>query len=188
MFDSSEKLSTTPISSKKQNLNPKPEIEDEFAPSASKQKTTSQTTGSKIKLASVSKQEVHFDNESKEIENKENNPDNADLESPSRRSLKPVSDYVKTPFSKIKENEDDLNSVNKSVSKITSAKKLDLISQPSFEDTNVLPSSKKNLTPNKSATKSANKSALKRINEDVEEEGSKKKLDLENTETAADCN
>jgi hypothetical protein len=189
MTDSCDKQTTTPITSKKQKLHPKPEIEDEFVPSATKQKLSSQNTGSKIKNpSSVSKQEIHFQDEVKELENKENTTDNAELDSPSKRSLKPVSDYVKTPFSKVKENEEDINSVKNSVKKMTSAKKLELISQPSFEETNVLPSSKKNATPNKSTTKSAIKSALKSIQETVEEEGSIKKTEEQAVEATPECN
>ncbi len=103
MTESIDKMITFEESSKRSRLSPKPEIEEELLPPSKKMKTTSQTSKPRI---SEKKQEVTVSEEAVEIIETDCGEINVN-ETPSKKSFKPVSDHVKTPFSKIKENDED---------------------------------------------------------------------------------
>lgn len=166
MTESSER-----ISSKKEKIHQKPEIEEDQLPSSKKLKTDAIT--SKIKI-SEKKIEVTLIEQAVEIIEREIATQNN--ETPSKSSLKPVSDYVKTPFSKIKENEDESLHirVNRSELVIPDEK----IAHPDFSEQPKSVSNNKGdiFNSQMSAMRSFKKSPLTKINE-VEDELSKKRLE-----------
>jgi hypothetical protein len=132
MTESMEKVMTSQLSSKKENLSPKPEIEETELPPSSKIKTSNPS--SKVKL-SVKKQEVVIREDAVEVIETLSG-EALSNETPSKKSFKPVSDYVKTPFSKIKENDEDAGTP---IKQPLSCDKKDNIQQPDFEEEKTLP-------------------------------------------------
>ena len=176
MTESAQKVDVPTFSSKKEKLHPKPELdEDEKIPSV---KIKSSNRSSKVKI-SFSKPDIIPNPE--EDDNKENLELDAD-KSPSVRSLKPVSDHVKTPYSKIKENEEE-----ETLTPIKTSAEKPIILQPQW----VLKSAsgKKPSSNSQSAYRSFRKTPLASVKE-VEDEQSKKKLneDVANNDTKAEEN
>lgn len=149
--------------SKKKKLRPYPEEEGQHksASHSKKLKGTASKTLSKSKLTSQKKSEVTFSDAVEEIKDGEVtsqvNKENSDPVltpfkngSPSKESLKSCKLHVKTPFSKLKEN-DDSQVINSSKSKA---------GQPNFDGEIMNQSASKhskNVTPQKSAQKSVTK-------------------------------
>jgi hypothetical protein len=190
-----------PVSSKKAKLFPKPEVDPSEGdiPSTHKRMTGTKASTSKTK-GSTSKKAQHdvtFADEVTEIENKENETANYCESSPthispSKQSLKSVKEHIKTPFSKVKEGDEEGTPLNKSLCKsnLLSGKKIDLMSQPDFnteianpqsarkEDTMSEPiTTEPSQQPQvRSALKSALKQSLTKIHEaEVETSTSEKK-------------
>ncbi len=183
MTESIETKQMISLSSKKVR-NPKPLIDDDELPPSKKIKTS--RTASKIK-ASIKKPDVTQTDQAPFITEPipisqaivepiaigENN------DTPSKKSLKPVSDYVKTPFSKIKENEEDVTTpVNGSIKKAIDER----IEQPVFDEVKSASTKKEVIHCSQSGLKSLKKTPLTKINE-VEDEITKKKIDEATAET-----
>lgn len=159
------------ISSKKVKLHPKPEIEENQLHISKKRKTD--VTASKIKI-SEKKLELTLNEQVVEIIDTEIAIQND--YTPSKRSLKPVSDYVKTPFSLLKENEEESTDIPVNESEVIIP--CEKIAQPDFSEQSKSASVKKGdiLNSQMSAMRSFKKSPFTKINE-VEDELSKKRLE-----------
>ena len=163
MTESASKNINLGTTSKKDKLHSKPEIEEDSMPSPTKIRTES--TLSKQKLSSVKNNE-ETEEEIKAVE--ETNEDKN--QTTSKRSFKPFTEHIKTPFSKLKEKQESVTPSKFSVQAVVSAKKIDFLTNNDEE--NVLPSSKHAKTPFNTANKEENKSPIKKSEEIV------KKLDL----------
>jgi hypothetical protein len=172
------------LSTKKSKLQPQPEIgpEDGLETSVCKRKTEKSSKNTNISTSK--KLEVTFAEDVAEIENKENEGANYEETnlfhiSPSKHSLKSVKEHIKTPFSKIKEGEEEGSPLNKSLAKaaMLSGKKFELSSQPDFNNVEISVQSvkKENASP---MIKSTLKSSLKRINEVESDPSGKKSAEL----------
>ncbi len=151
MIESTEIMITNVLSSKKEKLRPRPEIDDEELPPSKKIKVSS--TSKKV-MVNEKKHEVILKEDSVEIIDTDVAEFNGD-DTPSKRSFKPVSDHVKTPFSKIKENEEDAGTpINGSILKVSGVE----VDQPNFSDIKSASAESK--------LKSTIKSSLAKIQED----------------------
>jgi hypothetical protein len=167
MTDSTSKLEINiPVSSKKSKLFPRPELEPDDGIVISHTKRKTDQSSHNTKVSTTKKLEVTFSEDVAEIENKENdivnlNESSPSHISPSKHSLKSVKEHIKTPFSKVKEGEEEGTPLNKSLVKnVVSGKKFDPCSQPDFSaEIDAIKSVKKeNTSP---LFKSAIKSAIK---------------------------
>jgi hypothetical protein len=122
MTESMEKVIIEKMSSKKDKLHPKPELDEAELPPSKKMKT------SKVRISEKT-HEVTIPENSVEVIETEINDTNAN-DTPSKRSFKPVSDYVKTPFSKIKEGDEDAGTPIKG----SLSHEKQRIEQPNFTD------------------------------------------------------
>lgn len=179
---SQSKIMDDECASKKKKLRPRPDDDEPKSASNSKKLKTSTTSLSKSKFSTQKKGEVTFSEDVEEInkddlEGKENK-DSMQLTplkatSPSKQSLKSVKEHVKTPFSKIKDNQDSGSAVS-SQSKTSQ-------NQPNFDGEIINKSAKKssrNVTPTKSQMRSnsklRSKSPLNKIREEKTECETKK--------------
>jgi hypothetical protein len=166
MSQLSQKKLEDDYASKKKRLHPRPE-DDEPLQKSHKKLISATKSISKSKLSTQKKCEVTFSEGVEEItdakDSQQNDKENNrsvnstpfKTNSPSKTSLKSVKEHIKTPFSKIKDNSQELlNTPNESRSIANSATKI--TNQPNFNKEIMKESESKNsnsVTPQKSSKK-----------------------------------
>jgi hypothetical protein len=170
--------------SKKSKIHPHPE--EEFNKSAnSKRPKTGTKSVSKSKISTTKKSEVTFSEKVEEIKDFDQDKENEGssltpfkAKSPSHASLKSVKEHQKTPYSKLKENNEEVsgNSLEGSQSPSTKANQPNFNMDVSFSNSSAKKSAGRgrDVTPTKSARKyqegkSRSKSPLTKIREVKEE-------------------
>lgn len=172
-------------SSKKSKIHPHPDDEEINKSATSKIAKTGKKSASKTKISTTKKSEVTFSEKVEEIkdfsEKKENEGSSLTplkTKSPSHASLKSVKEHQKTPYSKLKENNEEVSgsSLIESQSPSTKANQPNFNIDVSFSNSSAKKSAGRgrDVTPTKSARKypegrSHSKSPLTKIREVKEE-------------------